>query len=139
MTQSSGPRLPSVLLAVLGCILIGIAVFTAYDRIVFLRNAAEGDGVVVSLNAGSAHANVELTTLRGQQIQFSANGWISYRVHDRVRVVYDPEDPERTACVNDAGALWFAPSFVGGLGLFAWLLSALTATKLRRIFVSNLD
>jgi len=127
-----------VLLAILGSLLVGLAAFIACDRVAFLREASGVPGTIVSLNAGPAHPNVEFTTSVGQTIQFSENGWISYRVNDRVRVLYDPADPEHTAWVDDPGALWFAPSLLTGLGLFAWLLGALAATKLRRIFASNL-
>jgi hypothetical protein len=138
MSQSLRSNFPSVLLALLGCLLIGLAAFIACDRAAFLRDASGVIGTIVSLNAGTAHPNVEFTTSLGQTIQFSENGWISYGVNERVRVLYDPADPEHTAWVDDPGAVWFAPSLLAGLGFFAWLLGALAATRLRRFFASNI-
>jgi hypothetical protein len=114
---------------VLGVLLLVVAgAYTATQRS-FQADAQHTDGTVVSLNAGPAHPNIEFTTPSGARVLFSDNGWISYRVHDHVTVLFDPEDAERSARIDDPGALWYGPCLAAGLGIAALLMGGLSLSR----------
>lgn len=99
----------------------------------FLQKALSAPGVVSSLNAGGSHPEIEFTTASGEKISYAQGGLIfGYRPGQNVRVLYHPEDPRLSACVDAFGALWFAPLILLGLGLAVLVvggLSILTPAK----------
>jgi hypothetical protein len=127
-----GARRANVLVGAL-FILIGIGLLVAAirsgaTRREFVREADSADGVVVGLNAGGSHPQIEFTTSSGQKISYPQGGFIfGYRPGDRVRVLYRPGDPAKTACVDAPGALWFTPLFLGSLGILCVMGGILSA------------
>jgi len=84
----------------------------------FNARAASAPGVVIRLNAGGSHPEIEFTAASGETISFPQGGLIfGYRPGQKVRVLYGPEDPRGTACIDAFGALWFAPLVLVTLGI----------------------
>jgi hypothetical protein len=74
--------------------------------------------VVTQLNAGGSHPEIEFATLSGTKITYPQGGLIfGYRPGQQVRVLYNPQDPAKTACVDTFGALWFVPLILSGIGM----------------------
>lgn len=94
------------------------AVVSVYNTREFLKSARSARGVVIDLNHGPAHPQVEFVLPSGQKTEFPANGWISYRKGDEVEVLYVVDenglpDPH----LNDRGDLWYFAVSQTGLGL----------------------
>jgi len=107
-----------ILFAVVGLGLIAIAIALALSTRGFVRRASRAEGVVVGLNAGESHPEIEFTPASGPRVSFSQGGFISgYKQGRRVEVLYDADRPARTARVNAPGALWFVPVLLGALGI----------------------
>jgi Protein of unknown function (DUF3592) len=110
--------LVGVLFVLLGIGLLIAAVTFAARTHGFKRDAAAAEGVVVRLNAGGSHPQIEFTTAAGQTISYPQGGFLfGYQPGDRVRVLYSPGEPARTACVDAFGALWFTSLLLGAMGL----------------------
>jgi len=65
------------------------------------------------------YPRISFRTSDGQELSFMSDAGSnppSYRVNDRVAVVYDPHQPEH-ADVNSFMALWFLPTLLGGMGV----------------------
>lgn len=108
----------SALFAVIGIGLLVIAAVTGMAKRSFARNAARAQGVVVRLNAGGSHPEIEFADVSGQRISYPQGGLIfGYRPGDKVNVLYLPNDPRRTACLDTFGALWFVPSLLAIMGV----------------------
>jgi hypothetical protein len=91
----------------------------------FIHKAKTADGVVVETDFGSSHPQIEFTTASGKKISHSQGGMIhGYKVGDRVRVLYDPADPQRTACLDKFGAL-YAPSLFSGIISLGLIIGAI--------------
>lgn len=106
------------LFVAVGAVLLGTCSVTALGTNRFLREAEVAEGRVVRLNAGPSHPEVAFTTRAGDDVSFPQGGWISgFGPGQRVRVLYLPEDPRRTACIDQLGALWAVPVFTGPMGL----------------------
>lgn len=116
---SKGPTvLVGGLFAIVGAALVAAAIARGLATMRFIRNAAAADGFVVCLLAGGSHPDVEFSTPSGQQVTYAQGGLIfGYQVGDRVRVLYDPADPAKTACLDRLGALWFTPILLSTLGI----------------------
>jgi hypothetical protein len=82
----------------------------------FISHAKIADGVVVGLNAGGAHPQIQFTTAAGEKVAFPASGFIYYHVGERVKVFFLPADPLKHASLDAFGALWFAPVLLAFLG-----------------------
>lgn len=122
MSDDAASRIGNILLgllfALIGLVLLGIAVGLALDRREFLARAQTADGIVSRLNAGGAHPEIAFTTVAGEKISYPQGGFISgYRPGQTVRVRYLPEWPSGSAVVDDLGALWGVPVVMGGMGL----------------------
>ena len=118
----------AALFIVVGGGLLIAAITTGLTRRAFVREAESAEGVVVQLNAGGSHPQIEFAAKSGQQISYPQGGLIfGYRIGDRVRVLYRPEDPRGTACVDTLGAVWSAQLFLGGLGLLCVIGGLLSA------------
>lgn len=122
---------PAAVLMVVGCLALIITTFVIADKRQFLASAQRAPGVVERLSAGNAHPNIRFTSPQGRSIAFPEGGWISARKGQQVQVLFLAEDPERTACLDDPGAIWFGPSMLGGLGLLQ-LLGGGIALVIRR-------
>lgn len=109
----------AVALVVIGIVLLAAAGVTAGARRSFVRRALATEGIVVRLNAGGSHPQIEFTTSSGEKVSYPQGGLIfGYRPGDRVRVLYNPTAAAGTACVDRFGALWFGPLVLLILGLF---------------------
>jgi hypothetical protein len=85
----------------------------------FVRQAKAAEGIVVRLIAGGSHPEIEFTTAAGEKIVYTQGGLIfGYRVDERPRVLYRPDDPAGSASVDAFGALWFVPLLLGLIGAF---------------------
>lgn len=98
----------------------------------FLDAALKARGVVVALNAGGSHPQVEFTNIKGEQISYPQGGFIfGYRVGDKVTVFYLDNSPNPQA--DRFGAVWESSIafafFVIGAPLMA--LGMLIQKKLR--------
>ena len=98
---------------------IGLLVAAVADGMAirnFVRDAARTDGVVVALNAGGSHPQIEFALPDGRRISYPQGGMIfGYAPGDQVRVLYRPGDPAGTASIDSFGALWFRPLLLGFL------------------------
>jgi hypothetical protein len=100
-------RLVGAFFALIGLTLLVAAVLMARSTVRFTRTAARASGIVIALNAGGSHPEVQFTSKDGQRVRYPQGGMISgYRAGDRVTVLYDPRQPTSTACINAPGALW---------------------------------
>jgi hypothetical protein len=89
-----------------GALLLLLAAFSAWRTRSFVQRAARADGVVVSLNAGSAHPEVEFTLPNGEKVTFPASGFISYTKGQHATVLYLTDDPSLSPRLDDFGQLW---------------------------------
>ncbi len=97
----------SIVFTLVGVGLMISAVCWAVSTRRFVAHAASAPGVVVKLNAGGAHPEVRFTTAAGQTVEYPQGGMIwGYRVEDRVKVLYLPQDPMADPVINTPGALW---------------------------------
>jgi hypothetical protein len=75
----------------------------------FTRAAVTADGVVVRLNAGASHPQVEFTAASGGKISYPQGGLICcYRAGEKVRVLYQADRPN-DARLDAFGVLWVTP------------------------------
>jgi hypothetical protein len=110
--------LVKVLVIVIGLGLILAAAGVAVSVRSFTRKAATAEGVVVRLNAGGSHPQIEFTTGSGQKVSYPQGGLICcYRAGERVRVLYETDRPN-DARLNTFGALWFTPLILLLVGTF---------------------
>jgi hypothetical protein len=120
--------LTGALFILMGVGLVVLAIKLGIAKRQFLRDASTADGLVVRLNAGGSHPQIEFTTTSGQSVSYPQGGLIfGNRIGDRVRVLYNSGDPIKTACVDSFGALWFAPIFLLALGILCVVLGLLSA------------
>jgi hypothetical protein len=106
--------------ALVGIALLAGAVWSSVMIGYFLAHAKTAQGVVVGLNAGGSHPQIEFITAEGQKVSFPQGGLIfGYRVGERVKVKYIPADPVTSVSLDAFGALWFAPALLAVLsGIF---------------------
>ena len=122
------PRFKGGLFALIGLALLAAMAIQTSSRVGFLQSALEADGSVVALNAGGSHPEIAFTDGTGTRISYP-RGWIyGYQVGMRVKVHYQADAPATSAVVDDFGALWGTPAFLGLLG------SAFTVTGLMTLF-----
>jgi hypothetical protein len=106
------------LFVVVGVVLVAGAIASGFSTREFVRNSSVAPGVVVSLNAGGSHPEIEFTPVSGDKVSYPQGGMIfGYQKGDRVRVLYNPKDPSADPCVDDFGALWFWSILPGLIGL----------------------
>jgi hypothetical protein len=110
MTPSSAQTLTKILLILAGIALLIVAGVVAGSVRRFARIASAADGVVARLNAGGSHPQIEFTTASGQKVSYPQGGLtFGHRAGDKVRVLYEAGDPERTARLATFGAMWAVP------------------------------
>jgi hypothetical protein len=115
--MSSVPKWLGVLSLCAGCLLAVITVVDAWSTREFIRSAQRADGVVTELNAGAAHPQVQFQLPSGEKVEFPASGDISYSKAQRAPVLYLPEDPFRSARLDDFGDLWMPMIIRTGMAL----------------------
>ena len=107
-----------ILFVVVGVGLVAISAVLGFGIRSFVARASEVDGIVVRLNAGGSHPEIEFTAADGRKVSYPQGGLIAgYRAGDKVRVYYDPENPRGTARLATFGALWFVPTLLLVLGI----------------------
>ncbi len=99
-----------------GLIITAITIgFTTYK---FIHDSTTANGIVVRLNAGGSHPQIEFTLVSGQKISYPQGGLIfGYKPGDHLRVLYNPNNPMQTACIDSFGALWFSSLFLSTIGI----------------------
>lgn len=118
-------------------ILVGLGLLAAASMLAirtwsFIHHAATAPGVIVALLAGGSHPQIEFTTASGRKVTYAQGGFIfGYRAGDRVTVLYRPDNPEQSASIDAAGALWFSSAILGFIGL-ACLVGGLQAATYGR-------
>ncbi|OPG70114.1 hypothetical protein B1219_22620 [Pseudomonas ogarae] len=127
-----GAILLGLLFALIGIVLLGIAVNLTLDRRDFLARAQTADGIVSHLNAGGSHPEIAFTTVSGEKISYPQGGFIfGYQKDQPVRVHYLPEQPTTSAIVDAPTALWGTSGVLGFIGLVFTLVGLLKATRQR--------
>lgn len=102
--------------SLIGLLLIAGSIYGVRSTLRFLHDSVAADGVVVRLNAGGSHVQIEFTTLAGEKISYAQNGMIfGYEKGDKVRVLY--KAPAGYRCVDSFGALWGDSILPGAMGL----------------------
>ena len=100
------PRWFALVFLAVGCLVLLTLVFDIWSTRRFVSNATRADGVVIELNAGTAHPQVEFSLPSGEKVSFPANGFISYGMGKHAKVLYLPDDPYTSARLDDFGDLW---------------------------------
>lgn len=87
--------------------LLVISAFTAMSTRDFLQTAIPASGLVVSLNAGGSHPQIEFVTRAGERISYPQGGMIyGMKVGNKVTVLYRADAPAETATIDRLGAVW---------------------------------
>jgi hypothetical protein len=103
--------------ALAGIGLLALAIWSTVMTANFRFHAKATEGTVMRLNAGGSHPQIEFTTGEGQKVSYPQGGLIfGYHPGDRVRVLYLAAEPDKAACLDVFGALWFAPMLLAFLG-----------------------
>jgi len=73
----------------------------------FLRVARKAPGVVVALNAGGSHPQIEFKDGYGKAVSYAQGGLITgYKIGDKVIVLYREDTSNPRATVDRFGAVW---------------------------------
>jgi hypothetical protein len=108
-------RIVAVSIAV---VLLTAGVWRAFVVRDFVRHASVADGQVYAVPHGGSHPAVRFQVPAGELVEYPQGGMIfGYHIGDRVKVLFSPEAPRETACIDSAGALWFDPLLLIVLGL----------------------
>lgn len=111
-------------------VLFAISAYMGLARQTFLSGADIAPGMVISLNAGGAHPQIEFAAADGKTYRYPQGGMIyGYRAGQAVQVLYRHEDPRMTAVINDTGAIWGPAALIALMGLGFGVLSVLTFYK----------
>lgn len=83
----------------------------------FRKTASVAEGVVVRLNAGGSHPQIEFAATSGEKVSVPQGGLVwGLQPGDKVNVLYDAARPAVSARLDSLGSLWFLPlllSFIG--------------------------
>lgn len=110
---------------VAGLVLLALATALGLSVRGFAHAASSADGVVVRLNAGGSHPQIDFVTAIGEKVSYPQGGFIfGARVGDKVRVLYMPDAPRSTARIDTIGTLWFVPLLVFALGIVMLICGA---------------
>lgn len=93
----------------------------------FVKTSSFAEGIAIESGFGPSHPDIRFTTSTGQIITFAQSGAVEIPGGAHVRVLYDPLNPEETACTDSFGSIYFMPmllGFIGGFMLLALLLPA---------------
>lgn len=137
MEVDSAPRtvelLGGALFVALGLLLLAGSAVLAANTHDFLRIAERAPGRVEKLNAGRFHLEVAFTTVAGQRVSYSQNGFIAGHVPGQaVTVLYQRDRPRQSARLDEFGAKWGESLFVAAMGLGFAVLGAGELRSYRR-------
>ncbi|MFB9126856.1 DUF3592 domain-containing protein [Paraburkholderia dipogonis] len=127
-------RLKAILFAAvwLGCI-SGFIVST-HSTLHFLDLANKAPGVVVALNAGGSHPQIEFINSNGRRVSYPQEGLISgYKIGDKVTVLYLADSPNPQATIDKPGAIWELPFY------FAFMAIPIPSIELTSRRIKKLD
>jgi hypothetical protein len=119
-------------------LVIGIGFLTAttvkvINTLMFIARAKTADGVVIVTKHAKRHPRIEYTNAAGEKRWFLANEWItgfrfvSYKMGQHVRVLYDPADPAAFS-VDDFASL-YTVSIAGGIAGIVFVVLGLYALR----------
>jgi len=84
----------------------------------FVERANTAEGVVDAIPHGGSHPLIRFEGSAGEKVEYPQGGFIfGYHVNDPVKVLYEPQAPRDTACIDSVGALWFTPLILLLIGL----------------------
>jgi len=127
--SAAARKLRRALFLLVGAGLLIAAVPVTLHIRAFVRYADKAAGVVVHLNAGGSHPEIQFTPVSGDAISFPAGGFIfNYAPGDEVTVIYDRAAPRATAKIDTPASVWFLPIALG-LGGFVFFLFGLIDPK----------
>lgn len=129
--------LSGLLLLGVTVVLFAFAGITANNTREFIHTTARANGVVISQNAGKHHVEIRFTTAKGEVVQYTQNGEISYEVGDKVTVLYYPDDPKFHASTDAFGALWGSSLVLAGIGIFTLVLALLAIFRPQYIHITG--
>lgn len=131
----------SFLGSVIGILLLLVSTYLTQARQEFLYMAERVPGIVVGLNAGGAHPQIEFAGPEGKTFSYPQGGMIyGYRIGQPVEVLYLREAPRMTAVINDRGAVWGMPALIALIGLVAGTASVFAFyNRRKKIIVSHPD
>jgi hypothetical protein len=110
--------------AILGVILLVVAIRNAVATYGFIRTATRVEGKVVGLNAGGSHPQISFIAGQGGPVSYPQGGLIfGFRPGDRVEVLFSPSNPAGTATINAVGAVWSATLLPGGIAALLLVLA----------------
>ncbi len=104
---------------VIGVSLLVAAAINAQSAREFLRTSIVVPGLVVKLNAGGYHPEIQFTTKTGQQISYPQGGITKVELGQRVEVRYQADDPDGSATMNVFVAIWDSPIVFTIMAAFA--------------------
>jgi hypothetical protein len=119
---SLGPRVRGTVLVVAGIVTLILVGVSVIGTLRLLRSGQRAKGMVTALYAGNAHPKIEFVANGGATVVFPGNGFVSHRVGDAVDVLYAPENPGRSAVLEEPGALWLFDASTGVLGFAAFAI-----------------
>ena len=138
-SSSSPPLVRALVFLPTGIVLLVAAVLVSRNVRSFIRHSETAPGTVIRLNAGSSHPEISFRLRDGRTFSFPQGGLIGgYAPGQRVVVRYAAVDPQRTACLDVWGALWFwfviltilgSGCTLGGLGSAREMLSGRRTTR----------
>ncbi|QVN13184.1 DUF3592 domain-containing protein [Burkholderia sp. LAS2] len=105
---------------VIGVGLLVAAAISAQSTREFLRTSIVVPGLVVKLNAGGYHPEIQFTTKTGQQISYPQGGIVTkVKLGQRVEVRYQADDPDGSATMNVFAAIWDSTIVFAFMGVVA--------------------
>ena len=127
----------------IGLLLLGLAVFVAWNTTAWLKRTVEAQGTVIEMlrtrdkdDGGWMYEPVvRFQTAEGKTVQFEAGFRSSppaYRIGASVPVVYLPEAPER-AQIRGFLSLWMGPMIMAFIGLIFFGIGSAMVTAGRRV------
>jgi hypothetical protein len=99
-------------LSVAGLFLLFLSAAGAIGTYRWMGRAARAQGVVVH---EGIFPEISFQTPSGR-VRFLQRGLLGRQMGDRVSVLYDPDSPSETRCVDQPVALWLSPLLFGALG-----------------------
>ncbi|AIO49159.1 MULTISPECIES: DUF3592 domain-containing protein [Burkholderia] len=112
---------------VIGVGLLVAAAISAQSTREFLRTSIVVPGLVVKLNAGGYHPEIQFTTKTGQQISYPQGGIVTkVELGQRVEVRYQADDPDGSATMNVFAAIWDSTivfAFMGAVAIVCGIMN----------------
>ena len=115
-------RIGGPVFVLLGLALLGFGLRSGFEANTFAATALRAQGTIMNLNAGGSHPQIHFTTPSSLEVSYPQGGLVfGFRPGETVEVLFDGNDPEKTATVNRLGAVWFATLLLSGLGAVSLL------------------